>query len=71
MKNWVNGFGTCFAIASALGMAWCVYANYPWPSYSREDELAFNQTISKAYNAPGYDGAKKLSVVDLNLLDNH
>lgn len=28
MKNWINGFGTCFALMSALGLGLWIWSEY-------------------------------------------
>jgi hypothetical protein len=42
MKNWIDGFGTCFAFFSAIFMAGWIAYNYPKKEFGYTEELVWS-----------------------------
>lgn len=67
MKNWINGFGTCFAIFTAIGFGLAVWWTYPHKLHTDEANFKFD-AIVLAYNGHEFDYEVTKQKVDADLV---
>lgn len=54
MKNWINGFGTCFAMFTAIGFGLAVWWTYPHKIQTSSSNAKMDMMVM-AYNGEDFD----------------